>query len=135
MSRRDQTTKGRVIRQGGQRWARFARERLRRDTDRIPGLGLVLPRVTLALRMPISVPTAGAGNKRGPGTVAASLGRGALVDRGDNGLCVRSVVWLQDKGYVGGWRGELRWGRDERLKIGAFGWRRVTRRVTAIEQV
>ncbi|SRR5258706_671834 len=135
MSRRDQTTKGRVIRQAGKRWAWFARKRLRRDTDRIPSLGLVLPHSTLALRMPISVPTAGVGDKRGPGTVATSLGRSALVDRGDDGLCVRSVVWLQDKGYVGGWRGELRWGRDERLKIGAFGCGRVTRRVRAIEQV
>ena len=65
--------------------------------------------------------------------MTTSLGRGALVDRGDDVLCVRSIVWLQDKGCVGGRRGELRWGRDERLEIGAFGWRRVTRRVTTIE--
>lgn len=64
----------------------------------------------------------------------ASLGRGALVDRGDDGLCVRAVVWPQDKGCIGGWRGELGWRQDERLKIGAFGWRRVTRRVATIEQ-
>lgn len=121
-----------MIRQGGKRWARLTGKWLRRDTDRIPDLGLVLPRGTLALHVPISIPSTGVGRKRWPGPVTTSLGRGALVDRGDDGLCVRSVVWLQDKGCVGGWRGELRWGRDERLKIGTFGWRRVTRRVTTI---
>ena len=110
-----------MTRQAGKRWTRLAREGICRDTDRLHGLGLVLPRGTLALRVPISVPTAGVGGERGPGTVPASLRRGALVDRGDDGLCVGSVVWPQDKGCVGGWRGELRWGGDERLEIGAFG--------------
>ena len=135
MSRGDQTTKGRVTRQTGKCWARFTRKRLRRDTDRIHGLGFAFPRSTLTLHVPISVPTAGVGGERWPGTVPASLGRGALVDRGDDRLRVRSVVWPQDQGCIGGWRGELRWGQDERLKIGAFGWRRVTRRVETIEQI
>jgi hypothetical protein len=64
--------------------------------------------------------------------VGTSLGRGALVDRGDNGLCVGPVVRSQDQGCVGGWRSELRWGRDERLEVGAFGWRPVAGSVTTI---
>lgn len=131
----DQTTQTWVIRQAGERRARLARERLGGHTDRVRGLGPGLPRGTLALHVPIvpivPVPVPTIGGERGPDAVPAALGRGALVDRGDDGLCIGPVVRSQDKGCVRGRRGKLRRGRDERLEIGAFGWRRATGSVTA----
>jgi hypothetical protein len=136
-----------VVRQAGERRARLARDGLGWDDDRVRGRGLALPRGALALHMPGPIPipvpvpvpipvrpaAARVGGEGGPDAVPpTALGRGALVDRGDDGLGVGPVVRPQDQGGVRGGRGELWRGRDERLEIGAFSWRHVTQGSTKI---
>ena len=87
-----------MIRQARKRGARLAWQRLCWKTDRINDLGLALPRGTLALDVPISVPTAGVCGERRPGTMTASLRRGALIDGGNDRLCVGPIIRFQYEG-------------------------------------